>query len=73
MARRACEGAALKSTSAKNPASVSGKRLHDSQVSPDTARARFAYVDARSLSDSPTWQEKLERVRAYIDAMSRTA
>ena len=47
-----------------------GKRLRDSQVSADTARARFAYVDARSLSDSPTWQEKLERVRAYIDAMS---
>ena len=47
-----------------------GKRLSDSQVSADTARARFAYVDARSLSDCPTWQEKLERVRAYIDAMS---
>ena len=47
-----------------------GKRLHDSQVSPDTARARFAYVDARSLSDCPTWQEKLERVRAYMDGMS---
>ena len=47
-----------------------GKRLSDSQVSPDTARARFAYVSAKSLRDSPTWQEKLERVRAYIDAMS---
>ena len=47
-----------------------GKRLRDSQVSPDTARARFAYVDARSLSDCPTWQEKLDRVRAYMDGMS---
>ena len=47
-----------------------GKRLRDAHVSADTARARFAYVDARSLNDSPTWQEKLERVRAYIDAMS---
>ena len=47
-----------------------GRRLRDSQVSPDTARARFAYVDARSLSDCPTWQEKLERVRAYMDGMS---
>ena len=58
------------STSAKKPASAFGKRLRDSQVSADTGRARFAYVDARSLSDCPTWQEKLERVRAYIDAMS---
>ena len=47
-----------------------GRRLRDSQVSADTARARFAYLDARSLSDCPTWQEKLERVRAYIDSMS---
>ena len=39
------------STSAKNPASVSASGYSDSQVSPDTARARFAYVDARSLSD----------------------
>ena len=47
-----------------------GKRLRDSLVPEDTARTRFAYVDARSLNDSPTWQEKLERVRSYIDAMS---
>ena len=47
-----------------------GKRLRDSLVSEDTARARFAYVDARSLNDSPTWQERLERVQAYIDARS---
>ena len=47
-----------------------GKRLRDSKVSADTARARFAYVDARSLSDCPTWQEKLDRVRGYMDAMS---
>ena len=47
-----------------------GKRLRDAHVSADTARARFTYVDARSLNDSPKWQEKLERVRAYIDAMS---
>ena len=47
-----------------------GRRLRDAQVSEDTARARLAYVDAKSLKDSPTWQEKLERVRVYIDAMS---
>ena len=47
-----------------------GKRLRDSLVSEDTARTRFAYLDARSLNDVPTWQEKLERVRAYIDAIS---
>ena len=36
-----------------------------------TRRGRgFAYVDARSLSDCPTWQEKLERVRAYMDGIS---
>ena len=41
-----------------------GKRLRNSQVSEDTARTRFTYLDARSLNDLPTWQEKLERVRA---------
>ena len=47
-----------------------GRRLRDSRVSSDTARARFAYVDARGLNDSPTWQEKLDRVRDYMDSMS---
>ena len=47
-----------------------GKRLTDAHVSADTVRARFAYVDARSLRDCPTWEDKLGRVRAYIDAMS---
>ena len=27
-------------------------------------------MDARSLRDCPTWEDKLGRVRAYIDAMS---
>ena len=47
-----------------------GKRLRDSQVLEDTARGRFTYVDTRSLKDCPTWEEKLGRVRAYMDAMS---
>ena len=47
-----------------------GKRLREAHVSADTARARFTYVDARSLNDSPKWEEKLARVRTYIDAMS---
>ena len=47
-----------------------GKRLKESLVSEDTARTRFAYLDRRSLNDVPKWQEKLERVREYIDAIS---
>ena len=47
-----------------------GKRLKESLVSEDTVGTRFAYLDARSLNDVPTWQEKLERVRAYIEAIS---
>ena len=47
-----------------------GNRLKESLVSEDTAGTRFVYLDRRSLNDVPTWQEKLERVRAYIDAIS---
>ena len=47
-----------------------GKRLKESLVSEDTARTRFTYLDRRSLNDVPTWQEKLDRVRVYIEAIS---